>query len=97
MTKFGNQYALKEVLTSMIGELHIEDKLHEVQIRNLWGELLGDDIATNTIKLGLNEGVLWVKVNSAALKQELNYTKADLIQLINSKMGQALLTDMIIY
>ena len=81
----------------MIGELHIEDKLHEVQIRDLWRELLGDAVASNTLKMSLNEGVLWVKVNSSALKQELNYTKLDLIQLINSKLGLSLLVDMIIY
>jgi hypothetical protein len=97
MSKFGNQYSLKEALSSMIGELHIEDKLHEVQIRDLWRELLGDAVASNTLKMSLNEGVLWVKVNSSALKQELNYTKLDLIQLINSKLGLSLLVDMIIY
>ena len=97
MSKFGNQYSLKEALSSMIGELHIEDKLLEVQIRDLWRELLGDAVASNTLKMSLNEGVLWVKVNSSALKQELNYTKLDLIQLINSKLGLSLLVDMIIY
>lgn len=97
MAKFGNQYSLKEALSSMIGEMHIEDKLHEVRIRALWRESLGEAIAGNTLKISLNDGVLWVKVNSSALKQELNFTKSDLIRLINSKLGMPLLEDMIIY
>lgn len=97
MSKYYNEYSLKEVLDSMIIDLDIQNKLNEVNIKKYWSILFGVDVASNTKTIRLNEGVLWVKIESASLKQELSFSKDEVKVLLNNKLGNEIIDEIIIY
>jgi len=97
MSKYYNEYSLKEVLDSMINDLDIQNKLYEVNIKKHWSMLFGVDVASNTKTIRLNEGVLWVKIESASLKQEFSFSKDEVKVLLNNKLGKEIIDEIIIY
>lgn len=97
MSKYYNEYSLNEVLNLMVNDLDIQQKLNEVKIKELWPMILGKEVAEKTNTIRLNEGVLWVKIDAASLKQELNYAKEEIIVLINNKLNGSIVEEIIVY
>lgn len=78
-------------------ELHKgPDYLDEVQIINSWPKIVGPFIASHTIDLFIKNKVLFVRVDSDALRNELNYSKSLLLKNLNELMGKEALCDVVL-
>ena len=44
----------------------------------------------------LNKSILYIKISSAPLKQEMSYNKAKILQMINDEFGQGFIKEVII-
>ena len=53
-------------------------------------------IAKNTTEIYFNEKILFISLNSAALKHELSYNKEELIKRINNFCGYQLIQQLVI-
>jgi predicted nucleic acid-binding Zn ribbon protein len=88
--------SLKDVLDDMIQEMHIGTKMQEMHIRKYWNREMGIYVTKNTKDIYFKEGILYVKVNSAALKQELFMAREKICKSLNEKIGSDLITEVII-
>ena len=88
--------SLKDVLEDMIQEMRIGTKIKEMHIRKYWNREMGISITRNTKDLYFKEGILYVYLNSAALKQELFMARGKICKLLNEKIGSELITEIII-
>ena len=66
-------------------------KLKESRIENQWEDLLGKNAASLTRKLVIRNKVLYVYLNSPALRNELLMMREKLIQRINEEAGEELI------
>jgi predicted nucleic acid-binding Zn ribbon protein len=87
---------LKDVLDDMIQEMRIGTKLHEMHIRKYWNREMGPYITKNTKSLYYKDGVLYVYVTSAALRQELFMAREKIGKLLNEKIGKDLIREVVI-
>jgi predicted nucleic acid-binding Zn ribbon protein len=87
---------LKDVLDDMIQEMRIGTKLQEMHIRKYWNREMGIYITKNTKTMYFKDGVLYVYVNSAALKQELFLAREKIGKLLNEKIGSSLIREVVI-
>lgn len=62
-----------------------------------WKELMGDRIAEVTECTRVEDGTLYIKVSSAAWRQELVYLKAQLLDIVLKKTGCATIRDFVFY
>ena len=53
----------------------------------IWEETVGKTIASNTTAETVEHGVLTIKTTSPAWRQELVFKKQDIIQRLNTKLG----------
>ncbi len=96
MSEFDNPRPLGALLKMMVRQLGWNDPLMEARIRRGWQELAGPLIARHTASLYVHKRVLYIKVHSASLRQELSMGKARMLARFNEYLGEAYLTDIVI-
>lgn len=72
------------------------DYLDEVMVINSWPQVVGPFIASHTIDLSIKNQVLFVRVDSDALRNELNFSKSLLIKNLNETVGKELLKEIVL-
>ena len=78
-------------------ELHRgADYLDEVKAVNSWPKVVGPFIASHTIDLYIKNGVLFVRVDSDALRSELNYSKSLLLKNLNELAGKEVVSEIVL-
>ena len=75
-------------------ELHKgSDYMDEIKVVNSWPKVVGPFIASHTIDLSIKNHVLFVRVDSDALRNELNYSKSLLLKNLNGLVGKEILNE----
>lgn len=72
------------------------DYLDEMKAINSWPKVVGPFIATHTIDLSIKNGVLYVRVDSDALRSELSYSKSLLMKNLNEMVGKEILEEIVL-
>jgi len=83
-----NQYKLSSIIKNILKEKKIAPNYYETLIKQNWKPWLGNTIASRTKKIKVYGKKLVVEVHSAPLRQEMNYAKPTIIQLINKHLGE---------
>jgi hypothetical protein len=92
-----NDITIGQALEMMVDDLKLRSKLNESRIRDGWAEIMGKPIAKYTSSVSLREGKLYIKIESAALKQELNYSREKIMELFNKELGANVVRDVVIF
>ena len=72
------------------------DYLDEVKLINSWPKVVGPFIASHTIDLCIKNQVLFVRVDSDALRSELGYSKSLLIRNLNDLVGKEVVREIVL-
>ncbi|HRG90968.1 MAG TPA: DUF721 domain-containing protein [Chitinophagales bacterium] len=91
-----NSVTLKEALELMVREFRLSSGVQESRIRETWPRIMGTMIARNTASINLRKGKLYLKVNSAALKHELSFSKEKIKEVLNKELGDNVINDVLI-
>ncbi|MDB5281800.1 MAG: hypothetical protein JWO06_875 [Bacteroidota bacterium] len=92
-----NNVTLSEALDMMVSELKLKVKLDESRIKDAWALLMGKPIVKYTYSVSFKDGKLYIKIESAALKQELNYSRDKIKELFNKELGEEVIKDVVIF
>lgn len=84
--KQGNEQSLHDVLQSWMRENGVDEKLLESRIIIHWEEWMGATINKYTEKIWVNKNQLYIKVSSAALRQELLFSREQIKKNVNEKL-----------
>jgi|YNPMSStandDraft_2_1061718.scaffolds.fasta_scaffold35703_2 predicted nucleic acid-binding Zn ribbon protein len=82
-----NSRSISEVIKELIEAYKLNDKLIESRIIISWKEVAGEYIAKHTNKVYIKDKVLYVKIHSSIIKQELRMVHDDLLNKINTLAG----------
>ena len=91
-----NTRQIKDILQSMVKKYQLDGKLDEVKLKKYWEEIVGKQIAKNTINLRLEKKKLFIELAHAALKHEIHYIKTPLIERINKRMRKEIVKEIIV-
>lgn len=83
-----NDSTLKEAIDGLVEAYGLREKLDESAIASLWDELAGGLVARHTVAVKLRRGRLYLKVDSAPLRQELTFLREGLITTLNERFGR---------
>ena len=70
--------------------------LDEQKVIQAWSQVVGPFIASHTIDLSINEGRLFVRVDSDALRSELSYSKSLLMKNLNERAGTEIVKEIVL-
>ena len=92
--KKSNEILLKDAIEAFLKENNLDTKLNETRLIGAWEEVAGKLIARHTIHMNVKDRVLLIKVDSAALREELTYQKSKLIASLNKVVGVEAIDDL---
>jgi len=88
-----NKQTLGEAIKRMISDLGMEEKIFSVQAEQVFAEMMGNYIMKYVEYIKVEKQVLYIKIKSPELKNELLYGKSKIINHVNSEIGKEYLKD----
>jgi len=86
--------SIAQIVNELLGEYKIDDKLKEARIIAAWSEVLGP-LSKSTDELYLKNGVLFARLSSSVIRNELYMMRSMLVQRLNEKAGAKVITDIV--
>ncbi len=86
---------IDELLNQLIDAYGIRKKLSESDLRVSWPVVMGEEIAQQTLSVFVRNNTLFVKLNSAALRNDLQFRKTEIMQKLFEYHGQEIVEDII--
>jgi len=84
---------IENILSKTLNKLGIEEKIKEKRVLDLWSEINGNEITKHTEAKYINQGILFVAVDSPVWAHQLLFMKKEFINKINSKIGKIIVKD----
>jgi predicted nucleic acid-binding Zn ribbon protein len=85
--------SISEALVSFLRESGLEQSVLDVQIEELWPQVMGETVRKLTRSVEVKNGLLVVHVNSAALKAQLFENRFELVKKLNEAVGAPAIKD----
>jgi hypothetical protein len=89
-------YHIGDALKDVVAKSRLKNGLRAAQISDIWEEVMGKTISKYTEKLEMINQTLFVTTHVAALKNELHFQKDLIIQRINEKFGEKVISNIVI-
>ena len=77
---------LSDLIPKMLRENRLQKGIDQMTVREAWVQVMGPGVANYTEEVILKDGVLLVKLNSSALRQELEYGKEKILKMMQEYM-----------
>ena len=90
-----NRWAVPaDILPKLMQRLGLKERLHETEVLEAWGKIVGDFIAAHSAPVALREGILYVRVLQPALHYELEQVaKIDILRKLKQRFGGKIIRD----
>ncbi|MDR3048100.1 MAG: DUF721 domain-containing protein [Bacteroidales bacterium] len=90
-----NELLMKDVIQDFLKKNNKSKIYNERTILEMWNREMGDFIVQNTQSTKIENSILYVKINNAALRFELMGRKTELIRKLNDAAGMSVLQNII--
>jgi predicted nucleic acid-binding Zn ribbon protein len=91
-----NEYTMKEALQALLKAYRIESGVNTAMIEASWIKMMGITIAKHTREIQLRDKTLFLKIDSPALRHELNFAKEKIKNNINQEFSLNLIEEVVI-
>jgi len=89
--------SVKDAIEAMIDSYKLRGKFDQTKLINSWESMMGKPISRRTEKIFIKDKMLFVKLNSAPLRQELTISKSKVLEIIHRHFDKNLVTDVKFY
>lgn len=83
-----NEQVLSDILKAMFRDEKTRQMYYQTKIEKEWRTKMGTLIDRHTNDILLNNRILYIKITSASLRQELTYSKAQIIEFANTAINE---------
>jgi hypothetical protein len=91
-----NESAVGDILNEIIQSNKLESGLNQISVIDAWKNLMGNGVNNYTRNVALRNGILYVELSSAVLREELSYGKDKIIKMINEELGKEIVKEVIL-
>lgn len=91
-----NETTIKQAIEKLLNTYRLKDGVTAVRLRNCWEEVMGKSIAKHTTHLRMDKKRIFITLNSAVLRHELSFAKEKIVSLLNEKLGEKLIEEVIL-
>lgn len=70
--------------------------LDEIKLISAWPQVVGSFVASHTIDISIKNRILFVRVDSDALRSELSYSKSLLVNKLNELTGNMVIDEIVL-
>lgn len=88
-----NNTPLKDLIDRWLKAHQLDGKMKELDIIDAWPEMMGIAVANRTTKIVIKNKVLYLKIDSSVMREELAHGKSIIIQRVNERAGYEIIRD----
>lgn len=85
--------SITNLLNTYLREVGLETPLNQHRLIELWPEVMGKTINNYTGELFIKNQTLYVRIKSAALKNDMMMNRSEMVQRLNEAVGAYVITD----
>ena len=91
-----NDQPIHEVLSKLMKSPSYKNGFYDTKIKQIWENKLGKLLLNKTEKIHFSKGTIYLKLNSAPLRQQLMMGKDKLIKNFNNELGDSIVNNIIL-
>ena len=91
-----NTYNVGDVIRKLMKNPKLADKLDKLDAIQIWNEIIGETLKQYIVDQSLNKDVLYVKLKSSVVRNELSYKKTEIKNQINKRLGKKVVNEIIL-
>lgn len=95
--KRSDPQSIKELIDRVLDDDSVRDAARAQRVCYLWPEIVGPGINRYTTRRYVADGILHVYLSSGPLKNELQFHRSRLVDLLNQAVGAEVITDIHIH
>ena len=84
-----------DIITRLLKAENLEQKFDEQRVAAMWKDVVGQGINRYTVNRSVRNGVRYVTISSAPLRNELMMNRSRLVSRINDFMGHEVIHDIV--
>ena len=85
-----------QAIRQLLKEYHLKPKFDEANIVASWERIVGKPVAKHTKRIYIRNKVLFIELDSPAMKSDLSFHKNHLIKLIENEFGKEVLKEIVL-
>ena len=93
--KKNNLIRVGDAINEFLKQEKLDVKISRFTVKNSWKEIVGEHISNNTLDISFNDKVMFLTLKSTSLKQELIFSKQQMIDNVNRFCGYRLIEDIV--
>ena len=94
--RLNNESSIGYVLKEIIQVNKLQSGIDQISVKEAWVSLMGNGVNSYTKNVVLKGSTLYVELNSAVLREELNYGKDKIIKMINEELRRDIVTAVVL-
>mgnify|MGYP000281658264 FL=1 len=91
-----NNRKVGDIIRKLMRNPKLSEKLDKLDALQAWEEIIGKQLCKYVLEQKIFKGILYVKLKSAVVRNELSYKKSIFVKEINQKIGKNLITDIVL-
>mgnify|MGYP006289948523 CR=1 FL=1 len=88
-----NELSLGDAIREFLKEYQLEGKVNETKVIHAWEKIVGKMISKHTLNLYIKRKILFVKLDSPALANELTYAREKIRKSLNEEVGREVIEE----
>lgn len=86
---------MKDAIEAFLKTFDLKTRFNETYLIAFWGRMMGPTIASRTKEIYVKNRILYLRIDSSPLRQELFMAKTKLLDLINKDVGESVVDDVV--
>ena len=91
-----NNYKIGDVIRKLMQNPKLANRLEKLDAIYAWEEIVGKPICNYITDQKIHKNILYIKLKSSVIRNELSYKKTEIINEINQKIGKNLINDIVL-
>jgi len=94
--KKNNTHQVGEIIKKLMKNPKLSKRLDNLDALEAWEKCIGKPLMKYIVDQKISKNILYVKLSSAAMRNELSYKKTQLITQVNEKLGKKIISDIVL-
>lgn len=87
---------IKNIINEILKRQHLDHKMLENRVVRSWEKVIGKNVARATTQIFMNNGTLYLSINSSVMRNELLMLKDKIMDALNQEVGHVVVTAIVI-
>ena len=93
--RYSNDQSLGAAIKEFLEAYRLNEKMNQTKLIHSWEKVVGKMITKHTRDLSIRNKILFVRIDSPALRNELGYQKEKIMESLNGEVNAKVIDDIV--